>query len=774
MDTGPTQADWVRVQAAADLLGVSPSTVRRWAAGGRIACRRTPSGQRRFSVGDLERAIAAGGRPTRARIDGGAHSGKRYQLLYETSLELASTLETAEVLQSAARRLTTALRIPDCDIYRLDGGDHLVCLAAVLGGVYDDTWVGAELALSDWPSERRVIENRIPFAVASLDDPRLSDVERNDMVRYGQQSCLSVPLMTRDRVIGLVDLLDHVERTFTQEEIVIAESVGQLVALALERAELYGEVKRLHLGNLRALSSALSAKDYYTLGHASRVAAYTALLGRELDWHGDELDAIENAAFLHDIGKIGVSDRVLLKAGPLTSEEWELVHQHPGISAEIVRPLFDDELVAGVRHHHEHYDGRGYPDGLAGDEIPLLARALCVVDCYDAMSCQRPYRDALSYEQCLAELERCAGRQFDPAMVAAFRRVLTRLEHRRAHVAELARQAAKLIDPVAHGHLRSHADQERPEYVRMIGALRELRDANPPVQFITTFALHGEQCVSVLDTGETESDASRCGDPWLPEDELTRVLTGEALLANVLNADDYGVWISGIAPIRRHDGSIAGALTVDAPAVAPRGRTATGQRSETLEAMLRAAAIRFSRAEVEAITDGLTGLYNHRYLHERLEEELERAQRRGSELSLLFCDCDDFKAYNDRHGHKAGDAALSRIARILETNSRRSDLAARYGGEEFVLVLVDTDAEGARSVAEALRAEVERASTLRGRPLTISIGIASSPEDATARDEILDKADWAMYAAKRAGRNKVLAFSDGLVRDKTWLSRRGR
>jgi diguanylate cyclase (GGDEF)-like protein/excisionase family DNA binding protein len=764
----------VRVQAAADLLGVSPSTVRRWAAGGRIACRRTPSGQRRFLVDDLERAIAAEDHPVREKAAEGLHTGKRYQLLYETSLELASTLEPAEVLQSAARRLTAALQIPDCDIYRLDGGERLVCLAAVLNGVNDESWDGKELALADWPSERHAIESRRPFAVASLDDPRLSDAERGVMSHYGQRSCLSLPLVTRDRVIGVVDLLDHVEREFTPEEIAIAEGVGQLVALTLERSELYEEVKRLHLGNLRALSSALSAKDYYTLGHASRVAAYTALLGRELRWPEERLEAVENAAFLHDIGKIGVSDRVLLKAGPLTSEEWELVHQHPGISAEIVHPLFDEELVAGVRHHHEHYDGRGYPDHLAGEEIPLLARALCVVDCYDAMSCQRPYREALSYEQCLAELERCAGRQFDPAMVAAFRRVLTRLERERANVAGLARQAAGLIDTVAHDRLRTRADQTRPEYARMVNALREVRDANPPVRFLTTFALHGEQCVSVLDTGETDGDASRCGDPWLPEDELMRVLVGEDLLANVLNADDYGVWISGIAPIRRPDGSVAGAITVDAPAVASHDRGMTGQRSETLESMLRAAAIRFSRAEVEAITDGLTGLYNHRYLHERLEEELQRTERRGSVLSVLFCDCDDFKGYNDRHGHKAGDAALARIARIIEANSRRSDLAARYGGEEFVLVLVDTDAEGARTVAEALRAEVEGASTRRGRPLTLSIGIATAPDDASARDEILDKADWAMYSAKRAGRNQVLAFADGLVQDQTWLSRRGR
>jgi diguanylate cyclase (GGDEF)-like protein len=190
--------------------------------------------------------------------------------------------------------------------------------------------------------------------------------------------------------------------------------------------------------------------------------------------------------------------------------------------------------------------------------------------------------------------------------------------------------------------------------------------------------------------------------------------------------------------------------------------------------MLQTAAIRFSRAEVEAITDGLTGLYNHRYLHERLEEELERARRHETRVSLLFCDCDCFKAYNDAYGHKAGDAALARIARIVESCSRRVDLAARYGGEEFVLVLVDTDTAGALTVAERIRAEVEASSTKAGQPLTVSVGVATCPRDASARDELLDKADWAMYAAKRAGRNRVLAFGDGLVAKETWLSRRGR
>jgi diguanylate cyclase (GGDEF)-like protein/excisionase family DNA binding protein len=774
MKTKPTTPRGVRVQRAADLLGVSASTVRRWAADGRIACQRTASGQRRFLVSDLEQVLREGSPPSDDHFAALERAEQRYQLLLDTSLELASSLDLDEVLQSAARRLTATLKIPDCDIYRLAGGERMVCVASSADGVFDESWVGQEFRLDDWPCDRLALETRRATTVTSLDDPRLSEAEREEMRRCGHPSWVSLPLIERDKVIGLVDLLDHVEREFTDEEIAIAEAVTQLVAVAMEHAQLYQEVKNLHLGNLRALSSALSAKDYYTLGHANRVAAYMALLGRELGWPAEHLEEVENVAFLHDIGKIGVSDRVLLKAGPLTSEEWELIRQHPGISAEIVRPLFDSELVAGVRHHHERFDGKGYPDGLRETEIPLLARAMCVVDCYDAMSCERPYRPALSYRQCLAELRRCAGVQFDPKMVTAFLRVLQHLRRRRTWVTKLAQQAAQLVDPAAHALLRSPADEARPEYQEMVAALRSFRKTHPPLRFVTTFALQGDQCITVLDTGESENEISHCGDPWLAEDELARVLAQESTLANVLNADDFGVWVSGIAPVRDEKDTIIAAVTVDAPIVDSRARDLQTDRSHTLAAMLQSAAIRFSRAEVEAITDGLTGLYNHRYLHERLEEELKRAQRRKSALSLLFCDCDHFKIYNDTYGHKAGDAALTRIARIIESRSRRVDLAARYGGEEFVLVLIDTGTAAALLVAERIRAEVEAAGVKGGQPLTISIGVAGYPESAAARDELLDKADWAMYAAKGAGRNRVLAFCDDRVAKETWLSRRGR
>ena len=699
---------------------------------------------------------------------------RRMATLRDCGRAVVSSLHVDEVLAALARKAAEALGSPECVIFDYDAAADTLT-AKVLHEEnpqpYED--LGVPFPLADSPADRETLAGR-RVVIETISDLGIPADARASMEQRGEQTRLNVPLYFGDEPLGILVLIEtQRERVFSAEEMELISGVAEQAAVAIHNARLYEEVKRLHLGNLRALSSALSAKDYYTLGHASRVAAYMALLGRELGWSQERLTEVENVAFLHDIGKIGVSDRVLLKAGPLTSEEWELIRQHPGISAEIVRPLFDDELVAGVRHHHERFDGGGYPDGLAGEAIPLIARAMCVVDGYDAMSCERPYRRALSYRQCLAELRRCAGTQFDPEMVAALRGALQRLQRRRTRIGKLAQQVAQLIDPVAHARLRSRADEARPEYGAAVSALRTFRDAHPPVRFITSFAMVGDQCITVLDTGETQDEVSHCGDPWLPEDDLARVLAGENLVANVLTADDFGVWVSSAAPVCDAEGAVVAAVTVDAPVLESLDRSVQAGRSHTLAAMLQAAAIRFSRAEVEAITDGLTGLYNHRYLHERLEEELERARRRGGKLSLLFCDCDYFKRYNDAHGHKAGDAALARIARTIEACTRRVDLAARYGGEEFVLVLVDTDGSEALTVAERLRTQIEASSARGGQPLTVSIGIATSPDDASAREELLDKADWAMYTAKRAGRNRVLAFCDGLVREQTWLSRRG-
>ncbi len=232
---------------------------------------------------------------------------------------------------------------------------------------------------------------------------------------------------------------------------------------------------------------------------------------------------------------------------------------------------------------------------------------------------------------------------------------------------------------------------------------------------------------------------------------------------NTVFADQFGVWITGQAPIHDAAGNIVAAVAADLPALGREESAALrGDGSQTFAAMLQTAAVRLGRAEIDAITDGLTGLYNHRYLHERLSEELHRARELGRPLTALFCDLDHFKRYNDANGHSAGDAVLREVAQLIEQSVRSIDIAARYGGEEFVVLLVETSREAALVVAERIRERIRAAGfSAHGTPLTVSIGIAGYPEDAERREALLDKADWAMYLAKRRGRDQVATFAEG-------------
>ena len=185
----------------------------------------------------------------------------------------------------------------------------------------------------------------------------------------------------------------------------------------------YQDLKELLVGLTRSLTSALDAKDSYTFGHSERMARIAVELGRELGLSDDELSDIYLAGLLHDVGKIGVRNAVLSKPGPLTPEEFEHIKQHVTIGYKILadlRPIRN--LLPGVLYHHERYDGKGYPDGLAGDNIPLLARILSVADGYDAMSTARPYRDPMPYRKVEQILAEGAAMQWDKQVIDAFMR----------------------------------------------------------------------------------------------------------------------------------------------------------------------------------------------------------------------------------------------------------------------------------------------------------------------------------------------------------------
>ena len=388
---------------------------------------------------------------------------------------------------------------------------------------------------------------------------------------------------------------------------------------------------------------------------------------------------------------------------------------------------------------------------------------MAVVDAYDAMSCRRPYKAGLTYSQCLAELQACRGTQFDPGMVDAFLHVLEDIAQRRARAAEIAAEAAQRIRGESHAALITLDDENCNAYHEIEAVLREVRDANPPTRFLTTHAQIEKRYVIGVDPEESPSEKSHLGDEIFADEELPQVLAGKRPEVNTVFADEFGVWITGLAPIRDAAGGIVAAVAADLPALSEsETEPLRGDGRQTFAAMLQTAAVRLSRAEIDAITDALTGLYNHRYLHERLSEELHRARELQRPLSVLFCDLDHFKGYNDTNGHSAGDAVLQEVAHVIEQSVRNIDAAARYGGEEFVVILVETDRDEALAVAERIRKRLKDAGfTANGVPLTVSIGIAGYPDDADRREDLLNKADWAMYLAKRRGRDQVATFGEG-------------
>jgi response regulator RpfG family c-di-GMP phosphodiesterase len=231
---------------------------------------------------------------------------------------------------------------------------------------------------------------------------------------------LTVPLRIRGEVFGVITVSDKTGgEGFIEEDLLLLRILAEKSCLNIENDILYETVYHNLASTLQSLVKAIEARDQYTHRHSERVTKTAVSLAREMGCTRDELDSIRFAGMLHDMGKIGISDTVLLKRGPLTEEEMRLVRTHPVKGEEILRPLglfpVEESLI---RHHHERWDGEGYPDGLKGSEIPFLARILNVADSLDAMTSPRPYGRAKSWKEVLMEVERCNGSQFDPDAVA--------------------------------------------------------------------------------------------------------------------------------------------------------------------------------------------------------------------------------------------------------------------------------------------------------------------------------------------------------------------
>ncbi len=672
------------------------------------------------------------------------------------------TSET-EVLNDMARETSSSLNVADiaraavAQLHRLVGFARASMLLIQLDGSVDvvfcsDAQDAADRSLLDDLDLFTQLQ-RERIAVVNIAEGAATSPDGAD---GGERVVSIIGLFEDDVLIGALALSAWSQHAPPEADRRLLEGVGAHLSLAIKNARLYEDVRGMHLASLRALSSALTAKDYYTVGHTARVAAYATMLAEELGWSGQAIAELEEVAYLHDMGKLAVPDRVLLKAGPLNDEEWVLMRMHPIVSSEIVEPLLGERLVAGVLYHHERYDGGGYPEGLAGEEIPEIARLMCVVDAYDAMSTRRSYYKALDYGQCRAELDAGRGTQFDPQMVDAFLRVLNRIKVRRVELQSAAREAAAAIDAAKHALLLDDVDESRPEYAEISGILRDVAAQHPQVQrLLTETQVDDRRLMIIVDSAEDPAIHADIHHLSFADNEEIEMFLDRRSEDNVVDVDAWGTWLSSAAPVRDASGAVAALVSACETATGYLvRRVPVSDVVRTFAGLARSAAARLTQAEADAVTDALTGLYNHRYFQQRLEAEILQIGE-GAVLSLLFCDVDNFKDLNDHYGHAAGDGVLRGVADVITRSARRVDIAARYGGDEFAVILVDADVDKACEVAERIRSGVQAAGLHPKKGVvTLSIGVATLPLDGLTKEGLIESADRAMYRAKSGGRNR--------------------
>jgi len=294
----------------------------------------------------------------------------------------------------------------------------------------------AHLAISNDPcqSEAAMLEHLAAISPSNnlepIFTPDIRDFPEDSIVRMlaeaeGYRSLVHCPLAIGKLAIAGVDCYYNHTHTWSLDERRALELFSRQAAAALENTRLYIELEEAYFQTVLTLARAIDARDSYTADHSRRMANWAEATARLFGFSPPEIQMIRWAALLHDIGKIGVPDAILRKAGPLTEEEWQIMRQHPIVGAEIVAPIKKlQPVTAIIRSHQEKMDGTGYPDGLKGDQIPLPARILTVVDAYAAMTDDRVFRKARSRAEATAELERCAGSHFDNQIVDAFFRLI--------------------------------------------------------------------------------------------------------------------------------------------------------------------------------------------------------------------------------------------------------------------------------------------------------------------------------------------------------------
>ncbi len=269
-----------------------------------------------------------------------------------------------------------------------------------------------------------VVKHGKPFIISNGNhpDPEVRQALNRENMPV---SSMSVPLMGRNKVIGVLNISKYKQPSFTTSDLQIASILASQVVSALENAKLYDNLRDSYVRTVQALVAAVEAKDPYTRWHSTNVAKYAVAIARDMGMSPSHLEEIHIASILHDVGKIGISERIISKPDRLSRDEFEIMKDHPAHGVRILDPIgFSVVIIDAIFQHHERYDGKGYPQGLRGDSISLPARILSVADTIDAMLSERPYRGIITGEEVLKELERESGGQFDPAISSVAQRLI--------------------------------------------------------------------------------------------------------------------------------------------------------------------------------------------------------------------------------------------------------------------------------------------------------------------------------------------------------------
>jgi diguanylate cyclase (GGDEF)-like protein/putative nucleotidyltransferase with HDIG domain len=561
------------------------------------------------------------------------------------------------------------------------------------------------------------------------------------------------------------------------------------------------EIADLHMRTIEALAVAIEAKDQTTHDHLQRVRIYALEVAKKLTVSPEEMEALQAAALLHDIGKLAIPEHIISKPGRLTPEEFEKMKIHPLVGAEILeRVQFPYPVVPIVRAHHEKWDGSGYPLGLRGKQIPIGARILAAVDFLDAMASDRQYRRAVPLSEAMAQLKEQSGKSFDPEVVKVLEQQYPELEQLvRERIGSMGQttlstevsevRTDRVIEPAAGfavSHPRPFPDRS---FLSSIAAARQ--------EAQTLFELSQDLGAS-LSLGETLSVFSVKLRRLIPYDSIAiYVRRGNELVPEYVNGDNFRLFASLRIPMGEGlSGWVAQNLKPIVngnPSVEPgylndpsRYSTLTSALAVPLEGLqgvvgvvalyhaeedfftsdhLRIVlavsskmalaienALKYEQAESSATTDYLTGLPNARSLFLQLDRELARCKRDATSLTVMVCDMDGFKQINDRFGHLEGNRVLRLFAHSLKQTSREYDYVARMGGDEFVVTAPGLTPEAAMRKAEQMRELVRQAGMeVCGEDiLSLSVGKAVYPEDGLDAERLLAEADRRMYLQKQA------------------------